>query len=73
MNNKIIELFTAIVLITFGAVMLIFGRRFNRFLEKIGIEYLAGDSPDAVRSRQVLVSITFIGIGMFLVISSLKY
>lgn len=72
MNNKITELIIALVFIAVGMIFIIFGRQLNNFLEKIGIEYLANDSSDAARSRQMLGGIAFIGIGIYIIITSFK-
>ena len=70
MDNKILDLIIALTLIAIGTLMITFGRRMNIFFEKLGLDLLPGDSQDNVRSRQILVSMVFIGIGIYLIIDS---
>jgi len=69
MDNKILDLIVALILIAIGTLMIIFGRRLNTFFEKLGVDLLPGDNQDNVRGRQVSVSVAFIGIGIYLIIN----
>lgn len=73
MSNGIFELIIAILLILISILNIFLGKRFYNFLyQRKIIGTMRNTSPDEVYARSILASIAFIGIGVYLIISSFR-